>query len=175
MTKYNVLKSGKKSYCSYPTGKCRDCFNAYHNEHNTGRRDAINKQRRERVHKDTEFKERLSKLRKESYKRRIMTTLVRNAKKRAAEKGLDFSLTLESLKIPKYCPLLNIPLLDEANLPINSPSIDRVRLDFGYTPDNCRIISMKANTMKNNATPGELLDFSQNIIKYLRCDIVETE
>lgn len=38
-----------------------------------------------------------------------------------------------------------------------SPSIDRVDTSKGYTPENCRVISWRANRLKSDATPEELV------------------
>lgn len=34
----------------------------------------------------------------------------------------------------------------------SSPSLDRINTDYGYTPENSRIISWRANKLKNDAT-----------------------
>jgi hypothetical protein len=79
-------------------------------------------------------------------------------KKRAKEKGLDFTLQLDDIKIPSHCPMLGIPLFPTSGQAAhaNSPSLDRLDPRKGYTPENTVIISHRANTIKSNATPEEL-------------------
>jgi hypothetical protein len=79
-------------------------------------------------------------------------------KKRAKEKGLDFTLRLEDIVIPSHCPMLGIPLFPTTGQAAhaNSPSLDRIDPRKGYTPENTIIISHRANTIKSNATPKEL-------------------
>lgn len=80
-----------------------------------------------------------------------------NAKKRAKEKGWEFDLVLEEMTIPDLCPLLGIPLFKgEVHYTDNSPTLDRVDSNGGYTKDNVWVISMKANRIKNNASLEEL-------------------
>ena len=38
----------------------------------------------------------------------------------------------------------------------NSPSLDRIRLELGYVKGNVRVISGRANLLKNDATIEEL-------------------
>lgn len=86
-----------------------------------------------------------------------LSLLFKNAKRRAKEKGLEFSLTYDDIKIPERCPILNIPLFSaDGYAKDNSPSIDRIDSTKGYVPGNVMIISFRANTLKNDASIEEL-------------------
>lgn len=43
----------------------------------------------------------------------------------------------------------------------DSPSLDRIDARQGYVRGNVQVISMRANWMKGNATPAQLIQFSQ--------------
>lgn len=78
------------------------------------------------------------------------------AKYRAKRRGIEF--TLETVEVPDVCPVLGIPLRFSAGrYTANTPSLDRIDPSRGYTPDNVRVISMRANEIKHNATPEELM------------------
>ncbi len=93
-------------------------------------------------------------------KRDIALALVRQAKRRAARKGLPFDLTSDDIVVPDFCPALGIPLYRavgrKAQGP-NSPTLDRIEPDIGYVRGNVRVISARANQIKSDATPSELL------------------
>lgn len=61
---------------------------------------------------------------------------------------------------PDTCPVLGITLdytSKEGRGPQdNSPTIDRVRLDGGYTLDNVLVVSALANRIKTNASPEQI-------------------
>jgi hypothetical protein len=82
------------------------------------------------------------------------------SKSRALAKGLEHTITVEDIKIPDTCPLLGIELKDNTGNGKgncrNSPSLDRLDSDKGYTPDNIWVISNRANEIKSNATLEEL-------------------
>lgn len=73
----------------------------------------------------------------------------RTIKARAKRLGLDFDLELSDILFPSVCPILQIPVfITEGKVTINSPSCDRVDNSKGYTKDNVRFISYKANQIK---------------------------
>lgn len=96
-------------------------------------------------------------------KQNPISLLFKNAKRRAKEKGLEFSITHDDVKIPDKCPILGIPLFSaDGHAKDNSPSIDRIDSTQGYVPGNVMIISFRANTLKSDASIEELklvLDF----------------
>lgn len=82
--------------------------------------------------------------------------MVASAEKRAAESNILFSLTEEKIVIPDLCPVFGVVLVtgDRKNNQ-NSPSLDRLLPEKGYTPENVFVISRRANVVKNNGTAEE--------------------
>lgn len=80
------------------------------------------------------------------------------AKHRAKVKGVVFALTIDNVPpFPSHCPALGIPLTRAGgkNSP-NMPELDRLVPALGYTPENIRWISKRANMIKQDATPEEI-------------------
>jgi hypothetical protein len=73
--------------------------------------------------------------------------LLGKARYRARTKGIEFDLVEADIVIPERCPILGIPLQLGGDK-FNSPSIDRFDNSKGYTKDNIRVISHRANTIK---------------------------
>jgi len=88
-------------------------------------------------------------------------------KQRAKKKNIEFSIGVEDIVFPKYCPILNIELKRATgNSPQDSsPSVDRIDSSRGYTKDNIQVISNLANKMKNSATPEQLILFAEWVFK----------
>jgi len=82
-----------------------------------------------------------------------------NAKYRAGGLGIQFSITAEDLNIPESCPVLGIPLCagGTSGGTHNSATLDRLDPSKGYTPDNTAVISMRANRMKSDCSPSEIM------------------
>lgn len=93
--------------------------------------------------------------------------LWRSVKHQAARNGLDFNLDVFDIKIPEKCPLLGTPLR------IGKPgwatgdnaSVDRVDPRKGYVKGNVWVVSKRANSIKNDATPKELKLIARNLEK----------
>lgn len=85
--------------------------------------------------------------------------LLTGARGRAKHRHLPFDLTIEDIVIPAHCPALGILL--EVNKGYgaapSSPTLDRIRPELGYVRGNVVVISHKANVIKNNSTPEELM------------------
>lgn len=86
------------------------------------------------------------------------------AKKRAKASGLEYELNWQQIQIPDFCPVLGIPLFVGERQCDNSPTLDRLDNLKGYTEDNVRVISWRANTLKRDATLDEL----EKIVQYMR-------
>jgi len=93
--------------------------------------------------------------------RRIFT----QAKKRAKLNNLDFDIELLDIIVPKFCPVLGLKL-EPANHHANnnSPTLDRINSKLGYVKGNIRVISWRANKLKND---GVLEEF-ECIVKYMK-------
>jgi hypothetical protein len=88
-------------------------------------------------------------------------------KKSSERRKLFFDLSIDDIIIPTHCPYLGVELITDPNQS-NSPnyfSIDRVDSTKGYVKGNIQIISLLANTMKNNATINQLIDFCKGVIR----------
>jgi hypothetical protein len=88
------------------------------------------------------------------------------AKENAKKKNYEFNLEILDITIPEYCPLLGLKILwgIENKNSNNYYSIDRIDSSKGYVKGNIQIISLLANTMKNNATTEQLITFAKNIL-----------
>lgn len=89
------------------------------------------------------------------------------AKNNAKEKQMEFNLEIEDIVIPTLCPYLGVELITESNQSRNPNyfSIDRIDSTKGYVKGNIQIISLLSNTMKNNATINQLIDFCKGVIR----------
>jgi hypothetical protein len=90
-----------------------------------------------------------------------------SARSRAKKYGIPFDITMEDIpEIPDRCPLLGIPLViwrsrDEHRA--SSPSLDKIDPGPGYVKGNLWIISTRANQIKNDATPDELMKVARGV------------
>ena len=89
--------------------------------------------------------------------------MLSRCKYRAKQAGLPFNLTKDDIAIPEFCPVLGIKLrqmsIDEEpkrGYHPSAPSLDRIIPKLGYVKGNVRVISARANLLKNDATISEL-------------------
>ena len=93
-----------------------------------------------------------------------------SARFRARKHNVPYELSVHDLRdiITDHCPILGIKfeLNKEGqswgaskgkNNWQNSPSLDRIVPDKGYVKDNIIIVSLMANSIKNQATPSQIL------------------
>ena len=91
--------------------------------------------------------------------------MINDARKRAKRKGIDFDLDQSDLIVPPTCPVLGIELfVSGGKRTANSPSLDRIDNSRGYIKSNVRVISFRANALKNDATIEEL----EKIVNYMK-------
>lgn len=92
--------------------------------------------------------------------------------RKVADKDLRARL-LETLELPDECPMLGIPLNYEGGERAgdgwgrtdSSPSLDQIRPSEGYAEGNVQIISWRANRIKNDSTPEELMRIAEYMKK----------
>lgn len=95
------------------------------------------------------------------YAENLGNRMLSTTKYRAKRLGLDFDLTLEDFVIPAVCPILGAPLERGTVL---APSIDRIDNSKGYVKGNVQIVSRLANTMKNEASKEQLIQFAKWVL-----------
>lgn len=79
------------------------------------------------------------------------------AKHRAGAADVPFDIEPCDIIIPELCPILGIKMeACKSKMGAFSPSLDRIIPELGYIKGNIAVISYRANTIKNNATPEEL-------------------
>jgi len=111
-----------------------------------------------------------NKEKKQEYNREYLKTNVEmsmwhSCKKRAKKGDLPFDLTIEDLEVPEKCPILGLELKagNDSSREI-SPSLDRIVPELGYVKGNIRVISLRANRLKSDASIEEL----EAILKYMK-------
>lgn len=93
--------------------------------------------------------------------------MYQRAKRRAKVKGLDFTIDVKDIIIPKICPILGIDLESKQGISggqKRSPALDRIDPNKGYIKGNVRVISHLANMMKSHATKQEMITFSKWVL-----------
>lgn len=99
-----------------------------------------------------------------------------SAKLRAELEGIPFTITPDDITTPDVCPALGVVLRRNAhNRADSSPSLDRVIPGLGYVPGNIRVISYRANTIKNNGTFSELLRVANWLLSVEERGVTEAE
>jgi len=110
-------------------------------------------------------RERTARWRNNNYERSLCMRL----HVRARKLNVPFDLKPSDIIVPQFCPVLGIPIeRNTGAVKFNSPSVDRIIPSLGYTSGNIIIVSHKANMIKSNATPDEILqvgEFYKNLEK----------
>ena len=83
--------------------------------------------------------------------------LLDGARRRAKLYDLPINITIDDIVIPTVCPVLGIPIIPggATNNP-HLPSLDRFIPELGYVRGNITVISLRANSIKKNATVDEV-------------------
>lgn len=85
--------------------------------------------------------------------------IIKSSRRNAKLKSIEHTLKKEDILTPTHCPILGIALRYDvqSGRRDDSISIDRIDPTVGYTNGNTRIVSWRANRLKSDATPQELL------------------
>lgn len=95
-----------------------------------------------------------------------LSCALNDAKKRAKSKNLEFNISISDLSVPSHCPVLGVQLvIGNGFAQDNSPSIDRIHPALGYVRGNVRVISWKANRLKNDGDYIELMKVAMDLQK----------
>lgn len=92
--------------------------------------------------------------------------MLKRTRNRARLLNIPFDVTYDDIEWNVTCPVLGVVLdyTGENTQNHNAASIDKVDPSKGYVKDNVRIISMRANWLKQDATLEEL----EQIMRYMR-------
>lgn len=91
--------------------------------------------------------------------------LVNQARYRAKKKGEEFTIDWQDLEVPEFCPVFGIKLSFEGGKrTAASFSLDRLDNSKGYTVENTRVVSWRANQYKGDLTIKEV----EALLKYMK-------
>lgn len=150
-------------------GECKTCRKESDLKNYEKNKDMILLNRKEYYEKTKdipEIKAKRKSIKRRHYDENYEFYILERCRKRARQSKLECNIDLSDIIIPQSCPVLGIALIrgkDKAS--INSPSVDRIDPNGGYTKGNIQIISNLANMMKNNATPEQLISFAQWVLQ----------
>jgi len=90
-----------------------------------------------------------------------LLALLQDAKHRAKTSGLEFSITIDDLTVPEFCPYFPTRKLEFAvgKRTDNSVSLDRIDNNKGYTKENVVVCCMRANRLKSDGV-REFIDIT---------------
>lgn len=87
------------------------------------------------------------------YLSKNINPMLDRAKTRAKLKNIELNITRADINIPELCPILGIKIFKGVSISCdNSPSLDRIDNTKGYIKGNVRVISQRANQLKNEAS-----------------------
>jgi hypothetical protein len=138
-------------------GNCKECKEKYRLHYRATNLESIREKARVKARENYSTENR-----RMSYRNNVESELFYHAKDRAKRKGLEFSLVKEDIVIPDLCPVFGTPInFDDKK---NVPTLDRIDSSKGYTKENIKVISFRANRLKDNGTIEEFM----KIIDYMK-------
>lgn len=167
-TNLDIRRSQKKYNAAHA-----DELRAYNKQYRAANADKLRAQKKQhRMANADKIRKRKQELHAASVNKDIKGTWLRKtfirAKARAKKRGLPYDDKCPDLELPDVCPVLGITLIYPSALKNkrspNSPSLDRLDNPLGYVFVNLRVISFRANALKNDAPIDEL----ESVIKYMK-------
>jgi hypothetical protein len=91
---------------------------------------------------------------------RKLAWALRTIKWKSQKNGIPFDIELKDfLPLPETCPALGTPMHYEGDRD-SIPTFDRLVPNLGYVKGNVHLISHRANRMKSDATPEEIMNLA---------------
>lgn len=100
-------------------------------------------------------------------KRRPAAYLFNIAKQRCKRTGTEFSITVDEILVPEFCPLLGVRLDSYSESMDFHPSLDRIDPKKGYISGNVWVVSHRANRIKSDANADELITIGKRLKELL--------
>lgn len=98
--------------------------------------------------------------------------IISRVKHRANKYDIPFNIDKSDVELPEYCEVLGIKLNYEnvgSGYHANSPSLDKIVPELGYIKGNVRVISSRANLLKNDASIEELEKVLEDLKRVRNC------
>lgn len=166
MRKNTSIWHSEEDILSWPENhkRCRDCKKIKHigDFHKGGKRLLLG------VSTDcSECRNRKLRQKRKNSKPNIEIEMYRRAKQRARINNVPFTIKIEDIILPEFCPIFKKPFIYKDN--DWTYSLDRIIPEKGYTLGNIIIVSNKANRIKNNGSADDIIvvgEFYKNIASY---------
>ena len=147
------IKARRKACYENNREKIKACQKAYHENNRekiNARKKAYYENNREEIKASRKAYREDLKNDPNTRKEFALNSLLKKAKDRSKRKNLEYNLDYDwAVKnFPEFCPVFGIPLTFFTSSD-SSASIDRLDNSKGYTKENCRFISVEANSKKN--------------------------
>ena len=98
-------------------------------------------------------------------------TMYTEVKSRAKLSNIEFNLEKQDVKIPDVCPILGIPLIVSfGGRTDNTPTLDKIIPNKGYTKGNVQVVSWIANRLKSDCIDPSIFE---RIALYIRSNLDE--
>lgn len=108
-------------------------------------------------------KERAIKLKTENFEK----SLLYQTKGLAKKKGVEFTITIKDIVIPKICPLTETEIIKSVGegRMLSNPYIYRIDESVGYIKSNIIITCVLASHLRSCASKEQIIAFAKNVIK----------